>query len=90
MIEEWRTAAESFQEKPMCSCEWQNIETAPKDGTEVLLRSARGRIADGAWGQSDGRANPNCWVWPYINQEPTHWQPLPPAPSTEGEANGTQ
>jgi len=60
---------------------WRPIETAPKDGGEILLRSARGRIADGAWGQPDGWANPNCWVWPYINQEPTHWMPLPKAPA---------
>ena len=62
---------------------WKPIETAPKDGTEILLRSARGRVADGAWGQPDGWANPNCWVWPYINQEPTHWMPLPASEAKE-------
>lgn len=60
--------------------EWLPIATAPKDGADVLLRSEHGRVADGAWGQPSGWANPNCWVWPYINQEPTHWMPLPAAP----------
>lgn len=54
---------------------WQPIETAPRDGTRLLLYSVhRRRIADGEFG------NYRVWSWPYVMVEPTHWQPLPPGP----------
>ena len=55
---------------------WQPIETAPTDGTRILLRGRNGKIADGHYGQPDGFANPKRFVWPYINADPTHWAPL--------------
>ena len=67
---------------------WQPIETAPKDGTPLLLRSKKGRIADGAW----ITATSSCggWTWAYVNLEPIEWQPLPVEPSMDGESRGTQ
>ena len=64
---------------------WQPIETAPKDGTPILLRSKKGRVADGLWMV----ANSNCgaWVWAYVNVEPAYWMPLPKA--TEVGADST-
>lgn len=56
--------------------DWQPIETAPKDGTRILLRGRNGKIADGHYGQPDGFANPKRFVWPYIHANPTHWAPL--------------
>ena len=55
---------------------WQPIETAPKDGTTVLLSSPSGRIADGCWHERWG-----VWSWPYVMVNPTHWMPCmkPPA-----------
>lgn len=55
---------------------WQPIETAPTDGTRILLRGRNGKIADGHYGQPDGFANPKRFVWPYIKATPTHWAPL--------------
>ena len=63
---------------------WLPIETAPKDGTRVLLwrRAIRDQpapiMADGFWCET-------CWVWPYILSEPTHWQPLPAPPERAGK-----
>lgn len=58
---------------------WQPIETAPKDGTVVLLAHPKGRIADGCHHPRYG-----AWSWPYVMLEPTHWAPLPAAPKQEG------
>jgi hypothetical protein len=60
---------------------WQDIETAPKDGTEILGYQ-RG------WCINGGEVNITAWsrLWEawQINGadwQPTHWQALPPPPS---------
>ena len=59
---------------------WQPIETAPKDGTEVLLKTSRtGRIANGLWNAVNSEHG--FWVWAYIQAEPAHWMPLPKSPT---------
>ena len=55
--------------------EWKPIETAPKDGSRLLLRSPGGKTADGSWGVKYG-----VWSWPYVMVEPAHWMPLPKPP----------
>ena len=64
---------------------WQPIETAPKDGTEVLL------IISAYNDPSRGRAYVIArWEWGgWIDDEeisihpPTHWRPLPQPPGEE-------
>lgn len=53
---------------------WQPIETAPKDGTQIL-----------AWYPGLRSTPVQTWWLPGANRwhltgNPTHWQPLPPAP----------
>ena len=55
---------------PLCNCKWLGIETAPNDGTSILLYS-KSYIADGIWDVKF-----QCWAWPYMGIEPTHWMPL--------------
>jgi hypothetical protein len=65
---------------------WQPIETAPKDGTNVLLITRKGNMATGLWqgsGPSEGwwlrgSAEPNCFFNGHYG--PTHWMQLPQAP----------
>lgn len=64
----------------MCNCEWRDIETAPKDGSFILLATPKGRIADGFWSLVYG-----VWSWPYVMVEPTHWMPLPTPPKRSME-----
>lgn len=73
---------------------WQPIETAPRDGTEILLTNINhhGELKDSSqqvaawWG--DGSAG--HWVVycsmvqdPDLYFEPSHWQPLPDPPGSE-------
>lgn len=70
---------------------WRKIETAPRDGTPILIwdptKSDRGRPYDdsryaiGYW-RTD---QPDGWKWMWGNRNssevsPTHWQPLPNPP----------
>ena len=64
---------------------WQPIGTAPKDGTEVLLKTSRtGRIANGLWNAVNSEHG--FWVWAYIQAEPNHWMPLPKPPAMQPKA----
>ena len=63
--------------------EWQPIETAPKDGTLVLIKGIQGAVS--AWYDSDN----HDWVcyddkFTLEFDEPDHWQPLPEPPKGEG------
>lgn len=62
------------------NAEWQPIESAPKDGTEVLCGGKVGRMrvcwfVDGSWvfHQKYGGAR-------IVLLHPTHWMPLPEPP----------
>ena len=70
--------------------EWQPIDTAPKDGTEILLG---GLYAKKKWTQSVGSRVGEYWMsndggdpeWSSILFfKPTHWMPLP-APPKKGD-----
>jgi len=73
---------------------WQPIETAPKDGTELLLFGAfawNGYDDQTMTGSTVGRwdSDERAWVAsnanPYVDYgEPTHWMPLPDHPTEEG------
>jgi len=76
--------------------QWQPIETAPKDGTEILLyRPLAGKTHDPIIGIYRGVPRDNgCWeetIPPGMSGEnytsgfckPTHWMPLPTAPAGE-------
>ncbi|MGY3359715.1 hypothetical protein ACVWZK_006378 [Bradyrhizobium sp. GM0.4] len=62
---------------------WQPIETAPKDGTPVLLgfpgyfHAMHGHHEDGVWGQLD-----SDFGFEHLPTQPTHWMPLPAPPET--------
>lgn len=66
--------------------EWQPIETAPKDGTHILLYSDQD-VLEGYW--CDGRKRfietgycfVGCGCCADSLTPPTHWMPLPPPPS---------
>lgn len=70
--------------------EWQSIETAPKDGTWILLAflgahhaGARSRVAYGMWS-----AQGSEWVGHFEGTAmmrlvpASHWMPLPAPPSS--------
>lgn len=66
-----------------CKQEWQTMETAPKDGSRILLATPSGKIADGFWSLEY-----RVWSWPYVMVEPTHWTRSLPIPGRKGEGEG--
>lgn len=62
---------------------WLPIETAPKDGTRVMLIAMGGLIGIGGWG-FETRYSDYAWLMDSYSYwlTPTHWQPLP-APETK-------
>jgi hypothetical protein len=66
---------------------WQSIDTAPKDGTWVLLArrqvlSGELIVVSGSW-NSGGSMHMPHWMTPVLGFKPTHWMALPAPP--EGE-----
>jgi hypothetical protein len=79
---------------------WQPIETAPKDGTRVLIVTERGTIVIAGWADeasfSGCQAGPgwqvfdveDCW-YSWAEKSPTHWMTLPAPPdSTSPQERG--
>lgn len=63
---------------------WRPIETAPKDGTDVLLWAPHWKAAATGW-TFGGDPWQGCRK-DTVTKPPTHWQPLPSPPLAEGEA----
>lgn len=57
---------------------WQPIDTAPRDGTPVLVWAEPMSSPDIAWHEESGMA-----LRTY-----THWMPLPPHPNDSGKEGG--
>ena len=62
---------------------WRPIETAPKDGTNILLREGSD-VSQGGWltGMAQGTEDEHYAGWWSVNcfDNPTHWMPLPQPP----------
>ena len=67
--------------------EWQPIDSAPKDGTQILTvtngRGGRPYIAVTGWPVGWTGKWPTAYMALADGAEPTHWMPLPPPPTTE-------
>ena len=75
--------------------EWQPIESAPKDGTEIILSwwtleqiSRKRMVTAGRFDKDNGDGEPHFEAWTSCFWDgwdtiptPTHWQPLPAPPS---------
>ena len=76
---------------------WQTIDSAPKDGTIILLGGGRvfceqrdchihspqvaAWVTDGTVSAWLIAGTESGYIW-IMYDEPTHWQPLPPPPET--------
>lgn len=61
---------------------WQTMETAPKDGTLLLVyRPGTARLSHLAIRTATEWCGPKCCP----NAEPTHWMPLPALPTQDKE-----
>lgn len=84
---------EEREEEARIADGWQPIETAPKDGTPILVwDESMGYYNAHSHGQDDRRYAIGYWRtksgkgWGNRNTsrpEPTHWQPLPDPPGEE-------
>jgi hypothetical protein len=65
--------------------EWETIETAPKDGREIIL-FANGDVFTGEWKKGSIHFGMHGY-WQAtrggIDFQPTHWMPLPKPPESE-------
>ena len=67
--------AELYRQAESVPKGWKPISTAPMDGTQVLLCTLTGKIADGMFSQKY-----KLWSWPYVMVNPTHWMQRPELP----------
>lgn len=59
--------------------EWQPIDTAPRDGTWVLIAAQNLYPCDAQWAKGD-YCEGWCDIGGFFSTQPTHWMPLPPCP----------
>lgn len=62
--------------------DWLPIDTAPKNGTVVILFFPRHGVLFGKWHQPGNKSVPGFWTGSGHNyRDPTHWIPLPKGPN---------
>lgn len=63
--------------------DWQPIETAPKDGTSILtfVRDGVLPVDVGSFREDFDIPGNGAGTWRDDGREPTHWMPLPAAPT---------
>jgi hypothetical protein len=73
---------------------WQPIETAPKDGTKIIVYRPKAdtgyipHVGMDYWMKTSYGSY--CWGKSRIDTKPTHWMPFPPSPTkTQDESNAT-
>ncbi len=71
---------------------WQPIETAPRDGTRIIVYRPHNneycpKIGTDRWKEIDGRM-----TWAHSNEatQPTQWMPLPDAPASKTRPNNVE
>lgn len=68
---------------------WLPIETAPKDGTRILLCFRRGDITIGFWHQPGNPKVPGFWSgYSVSTRYAEYWIPLPKAPNDQAKGPG--
>ena len=82
-------ASVTVEGKTFVRRDWQPIDTAPKDGTEVLLlvprRPGRTQVCQGS------NITGNQWWSSWVGVvRPTHWMPLPDAPPSASMETGRE
>lgn len=62
--------------------EWQPIESAPKDGTSIIIypHTDGGDVGIASWINSVLGDTAGSWRSDYDREWPTHWMPLPLPP----------
>lgn len=63
--------------------QWQGIESAPRDGTLILVPVGHGVMDVVSWWGGAWRETANALA---IRDEPTHWMPLPTPPAGGSDA----
>lgn len=98
MVGTLRSVSESAERRG-AEKQWQPIETAPKDGTKILGFAPHPHITANDpsfravimwWRKAYAKGGKRESEWPWRSVEndsaaghPTHWMPLPPAPTEE-------
>jgi hypothetical protein len=74
----------------MTALTWREIESAPKDGSSILIYEADGNVWLVFWRvEQGGEEGYGTWTTGSIsNFNATHWMPLPNPPNTNGERDG--
>lgn len=86
VIERWNTRVSTpkpheirdSEGKQRSLTDWQPIETAPKDGTSLLIAGRFGWRGD--WNVKIGHWRENYGFMYGLSFVPSHWMPLPPPP----------
>lgn len=66
---------------------WRDIESAPRDGSKILLTQTTPGDWEHTYVSGRWRAEWGMWITPAGGLIPTHWQPLPAPPSHPSTAS---